>query len=157
MQFFLTSGNEAKYWPTILVIANAWKSFGYYTIIFYAGLLGISHELYEAARIDGANRMQQIRFIALPGLKPLIIMMFLLQIGKIFYGNFDMFYNLPRNLAALYPTTDVIDTYVYRSLKVMGDIGMSAAAGLYQSVVGFVIVITTNGIIRKVDRENAMF
>lgn len=149
--------NEAKYWPAILVIANAWKNAGYYTIIFYAGLMGINSEYYEAAKIDGASRLQQVRYITLPSIKSLIVLMFLLQLSKIFFGNFDMFYNLPRNSAALYSTTDVIDTYVYRSLKVMGDIGMSAAAGLYQSVVGFIIVLSANTIIRKVDRENAMF
>lgn len=149
--------NEPKYWPVIMVIANLWKNVGYYTIIYYTGLLGINEEYYEAAQIDGATRLQQIRYITLPLLKPVIITLFLLQLSKIFFGNFDMFYNLTMNSAALYPTTDVIDTYVYRSLKVMGDLGMSSAAGLYQSIVGFVIVLTANAVIRKVDKENALF
>ncbi|WP_027295726.1 ABC transporter permease [Robinsoniella sp. KNHs210] len=149
--------NEPKYWPVIMVIANLWKNVGYYTIIYYTGLLGINEEYYEAAQIDGATRLQQIRYITLPLLKPVIITLFLLQLSKIFFGNFDMFYNLTMNSAALYPTTDVIDTYVYRSLKVMGDLGMSSAAGLYQSIVGFVIVLTANAVIRKVDKDNALF
>lgn len=149
--------NEPKYWPVIMVIANLWKNIGYYTIIYYTGLLGISEEYYEASQIDGATKLQQIRYITLPLLKPVVITLLLLQLSKIFFGNFDMFYNLTMNSSALYPTTDVIDTYVYRSLKVMGDLGMSSAAGLYQSVVGFVIVISVNAIIRKVDNENALF
>lgn len=149
--------NESKYWPVIMVLANLWKNIGYYTIIYYTGMLGISTEYYEASEVDGATKLQQIRYITLPLLKPVIITLLLLQLSKIFFGNFEMFYNLTMNSAALYSTTDVIDTYVYRSLKVMGDLGMSSAAGLYQSLVGFVIVITVNSIIRKVDNENALF
>lgn len=148
--------NEPKYWPVILVIANLWKNIGYNTIIYYTGLLGINEEYYEAAKIDGAGRWQQIRYITLPLLKPVVITLLLLSLSKIFVGNFDMFYNLTQDSAALYPTTDVIDTYVYRSLKSMGDLGMSSAAGLYQSIVGFVIVFVVNGILRKVDKENAL-
>lgn len=149
--------NEAKYWPVILVLANLWKNIGYNTIIYYTGLLGINEEYYEASQIDGASKLQQIRYITLPLIKPVIITLLLLQLSKIFFGNFDMFYNLTMNSAALYSTTDVIDTYVYRSLKVMGDLGMSSAAGLYQSFVGFVIVMSVNAIIRKVDNDNALF
>lgn len=149
--------NEPKYWVVILVLANLWSSIGYHTIIYYTGLLGINEEYYEAARIDGASKLQLIRYISLPLLKPIVIMMLLLSLGKIFYGNFDMIYNLTLDSPLLYPTTDIIDTYVYRSLKSMGDMGMSAAAGLYQSVVGFVMVIGFNAIIRKTDKENAVF
>lgn len=149
--------NESKYWPVIMALANLWKNIGYYTIIYYTGLLGINEEYYEAAKIDGATRIQQIKYITLPLLKPVVITLLLLQLSKIFFGNFDMFYNLTMDSPALYATTDVIDTYVYRSLKVMGDLGMSSAAGLYQSVVGFGIVMGVNGIIRKVDKESAMF
>lgn len=149
--------NESKYWPVIMVLANLWKNIGYYTIIYYTGLLGINEEYYEAAKIDGATRIQQIKYITLPLLKPVVITLLLLQLSKIFFGNFDMLYNLTMDSPALYATTDVIDTYVYRSLRVMGDLGMSSAAGLYQSVVGFGIVMGVNGIIRKVDKESAMF
>lgn len=149
--------NEPKYWPVILVISNLWKNIGYNTIIYYTGLLGINEEYYEAAKIDGAGRLQRIRYITLPLLKTVVITMLLLSLSKIFVGNFDMFYNLTQNSAALYPTTDIIDTYVYRSLKTMGDLGMSSAAGLYQSIVGFVIVLSVNAILRRIDRENALF
>lgn len=149
--------NESKYWPVIMALANLWKNIGYYTIIYYTGLLGINEEYYEAAKIDGATRIQQIKYITLPLLKPVVITLLLLQLSKIFFGNFDMLYNLTMDSPALYATTDVIDTYVYRSLRVMGDLGMSSAAGLYQSVVGFGIVMGVNGIIRKVDKESAMF
>lgn len=149
--------NEPKYWTVILVLANLWKSVGYNTIIYYSGLLGINEEYYEAAKIDGASRIKQIRYITLPLLKPIIITLLLLSVGKIFYGNFDMFYNLTMNQSALYSATDVIDTYVYRSLRSLGDLGMSSAAGLYQSVVGFVIVMVVNAIIRKIDKDNALF
>lgn len=149
--------NEASYWPSLLVSANTWKNVGYYTIIYYTGLLGIDSELFDAADIDGANKWHKIKNISLPMLKPLITLLLLLQIGKIFYGNFDLFYNLTRDSSLLYSTTDVIDTYVYRSLKGVGDLGMSSAAGAYQSVVGFILVIVTNWIIRRYDRENALF
>lgn len=149
--------NEAKYWPFILAAANIWKGAGYSAIIYYAGLISIDKGYYEAAEIDGASKFQQMRLISLPLITPLISILFLLAVGRIFYGNFDMFYNLTRDSQLLYPTTDVIDTFVYRSLRTMGDIGMASAAGIYQSVVGFVIVIATNGIIRKVNAENSLF
>ena len=149
--------NEAKNWPVILIMSNTWKNLGYHVIIYYAGLVGISPEYYEAADIDGATRLQKIRYISIPLIKPLIIIMFLLSIGKIFYGNFDLFYNLTRNSAALYPTTDVIDTYVFRALRATGDIGMASAAGAYQSVVGFFIVIFANFIVKKTSPENSLF
>ncbi len=149
--------NESSYWPSLLVSANTWKNVGYYTIIYYTGLLGIDSELFDAADIDGANKWHKIKNISIPMLKPLITLLLLLQIGKIFYGNFDLFYNLTRDSSLLYPTTDVIDTYVYRSLKGAGDLGMSSAAGAYQSVVGFVLVLVTNWIIRRYDKENALF
>ncbi|MCL2342572.1 MAG: ABC transporter permease subunit [Firmicutes bacterium] len=149
--------NDPKYWPVILPITYVWKNAGYYAIIYFAGILGIDKELYEAAKLDGASKLQQIRRITLPLLTPLISIMVLLQIGKIFTGNFDMIFNVTRNSALLYPTTDVVDTFVYRSLKTMGDIGMSSAAGIYQSVVGFVLVLGTNKIIKKINPENALF
>lgn len=149
--------NEPVYWPFILVFANTWKGAGYFAIIYYAALISINSEYYEAARIDGANKLQQIWNISLPLMKPIISIMLLLQVGKIFYGNFDLFYNLPRDLPALYPTTDVIDTYVYRALRSTGDIGMASAAGAYQSVVGFVLVLVSNFVVKKINPENALF
>lgn len=153
----ITWYNEPQYWPVILTIANLWKGAGYTTVIYYAGLMGIDREFYEAARIDGASKMQQIRHISVPLITPLILMIFILSIGKIFFGNFDLFYNVTRDSPMLYSTTDVIDTFVYRSLKTSGDIGMASAAGLYQSVVGFVIVLSANFIVKRINPDNSIF
>lgn len=148
---------EPSYWPAILTIAYLWKNIGYMTLLFYATLIGIDSSYVEAAAIDGANRRQQIFHILVPYMMPTIVMMTILQIGKIFYSDFGMFYFLTRNSGALYATTDVIDTYVYRALRVTGDIGISSAAGLYQSIVGFILVLITNLIVRKKNSDYAIF
>ncbi len=148
---------DPKYWPVILIISYLWKNVGYLTIIFYTGMLGIDSSYYEAAAIDGATKFQQARSITVPLIKPLVILMLILSIGKIFYSDFGLFFFVPREVGALLPTTDVIDTYVYRSLRVIGDLGMASAAGFYQSIVGFILVIGSNLIIRKVSKENAVF
>ncbi|WP_240420985.1 ABC transporter permease [Paenibacillus periandrae] len=149
--------NEPKYWPYILTIVQVWKSAGYLCVIYLAAVLGIDHEYYEAATIDGANRLQQILHITIPLITPVIIIMTLLQIGKIFHSDFGLFYQVPLDAGMLQPTTNVIDTYVYRALLKNGDIGMSSAAGLYQSIVGFVLVLISNIVVRKINRENALF
>lgn len=148
---------EPRYWPYILPIVNTWKSIGYYTVIYLAAIIGIDQEYYEAAFIDGAGKWQQVKSITLPLLAPVMIILTLLQIGKIFYADFGLFFQVPLNSGILYPTTNVIDTYVYRALITMGDIGMSSAAGLYQSVVGFVLVLGANMIVRRINKENALF
>ncbi|MBO9607110.1 MAG: sugar ABC transporter permease [Paenibacillaceae bacterium] len=149
--------SEAGYWPYILPLVNLWKHAGYYSIIYLAAIIGIDNEYYEAALIDGATKRQQIMRITLPLIKPVLIVMTLLQIGHIFNSDFGLFYQVPLDSGSLYPTTQVIDTYVYRALLNLGDIGMSAAAGLYQAVVGFALVLATNYIVRKTDKENALF
>lgn len=149
--------NEPERWPMILTIVNVLKNAGYYSIVYYAGIMGIDQEMYEAAKIDGASRFRQIINITLPQIVPLISIMVLLQIGKIFYADFGLFYYIPRESGVLFPKTDVIDTYVYRSLRVMGNTGMSAAVGLFQSVVGFVLVVTSNWVTKKINPENALF
>lgn len=148
---------ESKYWPYILVLVNAWKYIGYSSIIYFAAMTGISQEYYEAARLDGANRWKQMTQITLPLIKPVIIVLTLLNIGRIFYADFGLFYQVTLNTGILLPTTNVIDTYVYRALIQSGDIGMSSAAGLFQSAVGFLLVFTANLLIRKFDRESALF
>ncbi|AEE97810.1 ABC transporter permease [Mahella australiensis] len=148
---------EPSYWPMILVIVHIWKVVGTDSIIYYAGLMGIDKELFEAARIDGANRWQITTRISLPSLAPLITIMTILAIGRIFRADFGMFYNLTMDSGMLYSTTDVIDTYVYRALKSLGDVGMSSAVGLYQSVVGFVLVMVTNAIVKRIEPDNALF
>jgi putative aldouronate transport system permease protein len=149
--------SDRVYWPAILTITYIWKNAGYLAIIFYTGILGIDPTLYEAASIDGASRPAQTWYVTLPSIKALIIMMLILSIGKIFYSDFGLFYFIPRDIGTLYPTTDVIDTYVYRSLRVLGDLGMASAAGFYQSIVGFVLVLGSNLIVRKTSPENALF
>lgn len=146
-----------KVWPVILTIAYLWKNIGYMTLLFYATLISIDSSYLEAAAIDGANRRQQVFKIMIPYMMPTIVMMALLQIGKIFYSDFGMFYFLTRNSGALYSTTDVIDTYVYRALRVTGDIGISSAAALYQSIVGFILVLVSNLIVKKRNNDYAIF
>ena len=149
--------SEPKYWPFILILVNIWKNMGYNCIIYYATLIGIDKGYYEAAVIDGANKWKQIKYITLPGLKPAMITLTLMAIGRIFYSDFGLFYQVPMNSGALIDVTNTIDTYVYRGLTQLNNIGMTAAAGFYQSVVGFLLVLATNFVVRKISRENALF
>ncbi|MDQ0724519.1 MULTISPECIES: ABC transporter permease [Paenibacillus] len=149
--------SEAKYWPYILVFVALWKTIGYSSVVYLASILGIDKSLYEAAMIDGASKWQQIRNITIPLLSPIITIMTLLAVGRIFYADFGLFYQVPRDSGTLYSVTNVIDTYVYRGLKTSGEIGMSTAAGLYQSVVGFVLVIISNYVVRKIDKDSSLF
>lgn len=146
-----------KYWYFILPLANLWKGVGYGTIIYYTALLGVDSELYQAAAIDGATRLQQVRSISIPMLKPLMVMLTLMSIGGIIRADFGLFYSFTLDSKPLYAVTDVIDTYVYRALRQLGDVGMSSAAGLYQSLVGFVLVLGSNWLVRHLDPENALF
>ncbi|MGG4146700.1 ABC transporter permease subunit [Paenibacillus algorifonticola] len=145
------------YWPVMIVVVFLWKSVGYNSVIYLAAIMGIDKSLYEAAMIDGANKWQQIRNVTLPMLMPLMTILTLLAIGKIFYADFGLFFQVPRDSGTLYSVTNVIDTYVYRGLKSTGEIGMTTAAGLYQSIIGFILVITSNGIVRKFNKDNALF
>jgi putative aldouronate transport system permease protein len=149
--------SETWVWPILLTLINIWKGLGYVSIIFYAGIMGISQEYFEAAAIDGASKFQMIRKITIPLLMPLIAIITLLSVGKIFYSDFGLFYFVPREIGQLYPVTQVIDTYVYRMLKISGDIGMSSAVGLFQSALGFVVVLLSNYIVGKVNEENKLF
>jgi putative aldouronate transport system permease protein len=148
---------EPKYWKYILVILNTWKSMGYGSIVYLAAIMGIDREIYEASEIDGASVMQQIWYITLPSLKPTIIILLLLNIGHIFRGNFDMFYQTIQNNGTLFDATDVIDTFVFRSLIYAHEFGMSAAVGLYQSVLCFFILNLVNSLVRKVDPDYKLF
>lgn len=146
-----------KYWPFILIFVNTWKSIGYSSIIYLATILGFDRSYYEAATIDGASKMQQITRITLPMLKSTVIMLTLMAVGRIFYSDFGLFYQVPQNSGALLPVTNTIDTYVYRGLLELGNISMSAAAGCYQSIVGFVLVLLANLAVRKIDKDSALF
>lgn len=148
---------KPKYWPAILIIANCWKGVGYGCLIYIASLIGIDPSFYEAARLDGASKWKEITKITLPSLVPTIITLLLLSIGRIFYSDFGLFYQVPMNSGVLFPTTNVIDTYVYRALIEQGNISMSSAAGVYQSLVGFCVVMLSNWIVRKVDKDQALF
>lgn len=149
--------SEPKYWPMILLVTKTWQSVGLGSIIYYAALMGVDSELYEAAEIDGAGKLQKTWFVSLPQIVPIIIIMGILDIGKIFRADFGLFYNVTRDVGALYSTTDVIDTYVFRSLMSQGNIGMSSAVGLFQSIVCFVTLMLTNTIVRRVSPENSLF
>lgn len=148
---------ESKYWPAILILIYIWKTFGYNCILYYATLVGIDRGYYEAAVIDGASRWQQIRHITLPELVPTIITLTLMSIGKIFYSDFGLFYQVPMDSGPLYDVTNTIDTYVYRGLIRQNNVGMSSAAGFYQSVIGFVLVLLANYAVRRISKENALF
>ncbi len=148
---------EQVYWPFILVFVNIWKSVGFNMIIYLAAIIGISNEYYEAARVDRASRWQQIRHITLPCLLPTVITMFILSVSKIFYSDFGLFYQVPKNSGALYPVTQTIDTYVFNALMNQNNIGLSSAAGFLQAIVGCILVIAANALVRKLSKENAMF
>lgn len=144
-------------WPVILLIANVWKGVGMDSVIYYAALMGIDETLFEAADIDGASKWAKIRCIIIPELTQLIVVLGILKIGNIFRADFGLFYQLTRDVGMLYPTTDVIDTYIFRTMRVIGNMGMSSAAGLLQSVVGFVLVVATNALSKKINPDNGLF
>lgn len=146
-----------KAWNFILPIANIWKIVGMDSIMYYAALMGVDQTIQEAALIDGANRRKTMTKVMLPCIVPMMLTLIILKIGGIFRADFGMFYQLPRDIGVLYPTTDVIDTYIFRSMRVVGDMGMSAAIGLLQSVVGFVLVMLTNSITKKIDPDSGLF
>lgn len=148
---------EKKYWPVILTLCNIWKGTGYTMIIYLSSIVGISQDYYEAARIDGASKWQQIKKITLPLLKPTVITMFILSIGRIFASDFGLFYQIPKNSGALYSVSQTIDVYVFNALMKNSDFGMSSAASVFQSVVGFILVLIANKIVRKYSSESALF
>ena len=148
---------QVKQWPVVMVGIRLWKQTGYGTVVYLAAIAGLSQEMFEAAQVDGAGRWQKIRYITIPGLKPTIFIMFLLSVGNIFRGDFGMFYQLVGNNQLLLETSDVIDTFVYRSLITTPNIGMSAAAGFYQSVLCFVTIVSVNWLVRKIDPDYTLF
>ena len=151
--WYLTS----KWWPYILVFVNTWKNAGYSTVIYMATILGFDGALFEAAELDGATSWEKIKYITLPLLKPTMITLTMLNVGRIFYSDFGLFYQVPQNSGAILDVTNVIDTYVYRGLLQLGDISMSSAAGLYQAVVGFIVVLGANLLVKKFSPEEALF
>jgi putative aldouronate transport system permease protein len=149
--------SETRWWPAILVFVNCWKGVGYGTLIYIAGIAGIDKAFYEAAEIDGAGKWQQIWRITIPCLIPSITTILLVSIGRIFYSDFGLFYQVPQNSGSLFSVTNTIDTYVYRALISAGGIGRSAAAGLFQSVIGFILVFSSNAVVKKISSDNTIF
>ena len=149
--------NEAKYWPAILNIVFLWMSFGYSSILYYSAVISIDKTYYEAAVVDGASTWKQIIHITLPGIKPTIITLVLLAVGRICYSDFGLFYLIPQHSGLLYSTTQTIDTFVYRALLELNDVGRSSAAGFLQSIFGFVLVFGANLLVNKLDKESALF
>ena len=149
--------SEPKYWVVILPVVQIWKTVGLNCIMYYAALMGVDKELFEAATLDGAGRFKQIIHISIPMLVPLMITLTILHVGNVIRGDFGLFYTIPRDIGLLYPTTDIIDTYVYRGLRTGDDLGITAAVGLFQSVVGLIMVVGTNLIVKKINPEQSLF
>lgn len=147
--------SEPTYWPAILTFFAVWKDVGMASLYYYASLLSIDTTLYEAASIDGAGRFKQIMTISIPECLPMMCMVLILRMGQVMNIGMDIFYQLPMQQSALYETTDVISTYLYRGLA-SGDIGTTAAVGLFQSLIGVVLLFATNMIIKRVNPENAV-
>ncbi len=148
---------NASIWPALLVFLKIWQGAGYGAIVYIATIVGIDPQIYEAADIDGATRLQKIFRITIPILKPTIILMTLFSVGRIFYGDFGMIYALVGDNSLLFSTTDVIDTYVYRMMRMLRNYGMSSATGMFQSVLGFVFILAVNWTARKLEPESALF
>ncbi|MCK9478460.1 MAG: ABC transporter permease subunit [Firmicutes bacterium] len=149
--------SSPQFWPFILVFVNLWKGLGYSTIVYLAAIAGIDQELYEAAVIDGAGKFKQTIHITLPCIKPAIVIQLIMAIGSLFSTDFGLFYYVTRNVPTLYPTTQVMGLYTYRALREMGDVGMASAAAFYQSIVGFILVVVANQIVRKIDSELSLY
>jgi len=146
-------------WPVILTSAHLWKNLGFNTVIYLAAITSIDQGLYEAAAIDGASKWKQIWSITIPSIKPMIIILFILAVGRIFNADFGLFYNIPQNMGPLQNVTEVMDTYVFRVMNanIPGAIGMATAAGLFQNVIGFICIIGANAVVRKLDRDSSLF
>lgn len=144
-------------WPVIIVLVQVWKGLGYGSVVYLSVISSIDQEVYESARMDGATKWQQIRYITLPMLKPTFMLLFMFNLGSILKGQFQLFYQLIGDNGILFNATDIIDTYVYRSLTVNFDIGMGSAAGVFQSVFGCILVLTVNTIVRRHNKDYALF
>lgn len=149
--------NETKWWPLILTLCDMWKNIGYSAVLYLAAITGIDTTLYEAAAVDGANKWQQIWHVTLPNIRTMIIILLILNVGKIFNADFGLFYSVPQNSGMLYPVTQVVDTYVYRAYANTHNLGMSTAAGFLQNMVGFICIIGANAVVRKLDPESSLF
>lgn len=149
--------NEPKYWPVILTIVYLWMNFGYNSILYYSNVISIDKSLYEAAVMDGASTWEQIIYVTLPELKFTVITLVLLAVGRICFSDFGLFYQIPQHSGLLYSTTQTVDTFVYRALLELNDVGRSSAAGFLQSLLGFILVFTANKLVSSIDKDSALF
>jgi len=149
--------SSAGAWPLIIIVVHLWQSTGYGSIVYFAAIMGIDRSLYEAATVDGASAWQRIRYVTLPSLKPTFIILVLFSLGGIMHGNFGLFWNLIGNNASLFATTDIIETSVYRMVLSQNNFTTSTAVGLYQSLFGFALVMTANWVVRRINKEYALF
>ncbi len=149
--------NSPGAWPAVITFLRLWKFTGYGSVVYLAAITSLDQEMFEAATIDGASAWQKISHITIPSLVPTMMILMLLGIGNIFRGDFGLFYQTVRTSALLQPTTDIIDTYVFRMLINTGDVGMAAAAGLYQSVLCFVTIVACNALVRKIQPDYALY
>ena len=149
--------SQAGAWPFIIILVNLWQGTGYGTVVYFAAITGIDESMLEAARVDGANGFQRIRFIILPSLKPTVVILLLFAVGGIVKGNFGLFYNLVGANSVLFKTTDIIETFVYRALMNSFNFSQGSAVGLFQSVVGFAIVMIVNGVVRRIEPDYSLF
>ena len=149
--------HETRWWPLILTICSLWKNIGYSSVLYLAAITGIDTTQYEAAAVDGATKWQQVFHVTLPNIRTMIVILLIMNVGKIFNADFGLFYNVPQNSGSLYPVTQVVDTYVYRAYANTHNIGMSSAAGFLQSAVGLVCIVGANAVVRKIDPESSLF
>ena len=149
--------HDTTWWPLILTICNLWKNLGYSSVLYLAAITGIDTTQYEAAAVDGATKWQQIWHVTLPGIRPMIVILLIMNVGKIFNADFGLFYNVPQNSGSLYPVTQVVDTYVYRAYANTHNLGMSSAAGFLQSFIGLICIIGANSLVRKIDPDSSLF
>lgn len=148
---------DASVWPVLMVLIHLWQKTGYNSVVYFAAICGIDQEIVEAARVDGANAFQKIRYIILPSLKPTIVILLLFALGGIVKGDFGLFYNIVGTNSLLYSTTDIIETYVYRCTMTDFNFSYASAVGLYQSIIGFVMVMVVNGIVKKIEPDYSLF
>ncbi len=149
--------HETQWWPLILTLCSMWKNIGYSSVLYLAAITGIDTTQYEAAAVDGATKWQQVWHVTLPNIRAMIVILLIMNVGKIFNADFGLFYNVPQNSGSLYPVTQVVDTYVYRAYANTHNIGMSSAAGFLQSLVGLICIVGANTLVRKIDSDSSLF
>ena len=148
---------EPKFWPYILIFIQVWKTMGYSMVVYLASITGIDTTFYEAAVIDGASKWQQVKYITLPSIKTVVVMMFILNVGKIFYSDFGLFFQITKGIpGSLYNVSSTLDTYIYKAIQSSAPIGMTAAANFFQSVACCITILIANWIVSKIDNESAI-